>query len=360
MGKKRIFKKIKNNKKPLSQNKNSYAITQRMTYSNIKFIKNFHKNNIIFLKLLQNKKYILACSENKITIHDSKTYEKLSEKKKSHHPFKKIIELTNENIVAISDSEYFFLRIHNDNNSIEDIKEISYMFPQTTSGLFQVNDEIIAIGRDKLIFFYDFIKYENIITLTPEKIVKSCIQLNDKEKMMLISNDSVSFYNLLTYDQIQYIQFNNNEFKKYIFLNFENKKILFYSENFIGIYNIKEGKLIKEIKPKNVISCLIKLKNKNYIVIGGNDGSVFVYDLDSNQDIINYKMGDHLIYEIFELSNNRILFNCSYNEIIISNYINGIVYFKKQSNKISEFINGIFMDNNDLIIGYKKYFIILN
>ena len=358
MAKKRISKKIKKIYKSQNQNSSS-PIIQGITYSNIKFIKNNHKNIIIYLNLIQNKKYILAASEYKITLHDSKTYNKLSENKIINGPLTEIIELTNGTIVAISDTDYYFFKIDKD-NIIEKINHISYMFPQITSGLFQVNDETIAIGREKLVYFYDFIKYENIITLTPINFIKSCVQLNDHDNMMLISDQCVSFYNLLTYDQYKYFEFPNNEIKKYIFLDNEDKEILFYSENFIGIYNINEEKLIKEIKLKNIISCIIKLKDKNYIVIGGTDGSVFVYNLDSLQNIINYKMGNCCIYGIFELSNDRILFNCSNNKIVLANYIQGIIYYKKKSKKITEFKKGILMDNNDLIIGCKGNFVVLN
>ena len=78
MAKKRISKKIKKIYKSQNQNSSS-PIIQGITYSNIKFIKNNHKNIIIYLNLIQNKKYILAASEYKITLHDSKTYNKLSE-----------------------------------------------------------------------------------------------------------------------------------------------------------------------------------------------------------------------------------------------------------------------------------------
>ncbi len=358
MGKKRISKKFKKSNKSQKPNSSS-PIIQGITYSNIKFIKNNHKDNIIYMNLIQNKKYILAASNYKITLHDSITYNQLSEIKITNSPLTEIIELTNGMIVAITNSDYYFLKIDN-NNSIEKINHISYINPQITSGLFQLNDEIIVIGRDKLIFFYDFNKYENIITLTPDNIVLSCIQLNDPDNMMLISYNCVSFYHLLTYDQYKYFEFPNNEIKKCIFLDKEDKEILFYSENFIGIYNINEEKLIKEIKTKITISCLIKLKDKNYIVIGGIDGSVFVYNLDSEQNIINYKMGNCCIYGIFELSNDRILFNCTNNKIVLANYIQGIIYYKKKSKKINEFKKGILMDNNDLIIGCKNNFILLN
>ena len=359
MGKKRISKKFKKKVNKSQKPNSSSPIIQGITYSNIKFIKNNHKDYIIYMNLIHNKKYILAASEYKITIHDPNTYNQLSEKKITSSSLTEIIELTNGNIVAISNTDYYFLKI-NDDNSIEKIKQISYMNPLITSGLFQVNDEIIAIGRDKFIFFYDFIKYENFITLTPDNIVRSCIQLNDHDNMMLISDKCVAFYNLLTYDQYKYFEFPNNEIKKYIFLDKEDKEILFYSENFIGIYNVNEEKLIKEIKPKIIISCLIKLKDKNNIVIGGTEGTIFVYNLDSDQNIINYKLGNCCIYGIFELSNDRILFNCTNNKIVLANYIQGIIYYKKKSKKITKFKKGILMDNNDLIIGCKGNFIILN
>ena len=105
MAKKRISKKIKKIYKSQNQNSSS-PIIQGITYSNIKFIKNNHKNIIIYLNLIQNKKYILAASEYKITLHDSKTYNKLSENKIINGPLTEIIELTNGTIVAISDTDY--------------------------------------------------------------------------------------------------------------------------------------------------------------------------------------------------------------------------------------------------------------
>jgi hypothetical protein len=68
------------------------------------------------------------------------------------YPIKKVLELENEEIILVTDLEYFFLKINEENN-FEEIKYIEYNFPQKTTGLFQVNEELIAIGKESAIFF---------------------------------------------------------------------------------------------------------------------------------------------------------------------------------------------------------------
>ena len=357
MGKKKLKLRGIPKKKKETKNSNS-PIIEGITYENIKYIKNDHKERIIFFSLTRNKKNIILSSENKITLHSINTYEKLSEKKKLKYPIKKVLELENEEIILVTDLEYFFLKINEENN-FEEIKYIEYNFPQKTTGLFQVNEELIAIGKESAIFFYDFNKFENIITLTPQNYVNSCVQLNNIELMMLLYDDSLSFYNLLTYDQVKFIQFNKKEFRNFLFLDNEDKNILFYYKNFIEIYNI-ENDSENLIQTKNTISCIIKLKEKKFIVVGEVNGNISIYNSDNYQNVITFQISNGKIDFILELSNERILFNDDKNKIILANYIKGTIYIKKKIRKLNTINKGILMDNNDLVLVSSNNFIILN
>lgn len=140
-------------------------------------------------------------------------------------------------------------------------------------------------------------------------------------------------------------------------INNDNDTIIIYSNNYFHIFNIKQLKITKSKKVDNGCNVIIKLNYKEYISIGGN-GIIEIFDLKTFSNVTKINLCKCQINSIFEVTENKIIFNIDKNKMAMINYINGVVIYEIYIKNSRYLRKGLLMPNEKLLLGCANNFVL--
>lgn len=357
-------KKIKSyTKEPINNKK------LNIKYQNITFLKNPHTTTITHFFFIQFKKYFITASKEKISLYNS-TDLKLENSISLYKEPKFIIELSNGIIITASHSNIIYFNLVNNpkkNLQFNVLKEILLEFEyQGINGLFEIDSKSYLICKPSYIEIYnstDFnrnkkIDFNGKIPINYEEYgteYKSSYLLNDKKTLMIFSHTEYYLFDIINEKKI--LSQKLIEYKIPKIINNDNDTIIIYSNNYFHIFNIKLLKITKSKKVDNGCNVIIKLNYKEYISIGGN-GIIEIFDLKTFSNVTKINLYKCQINSIFEVTENKIIFNIDKNKMAMINYIIGVVIYEIYIKNSRYLRKGLLMPNEKLLLGCANNFVL--
>ena len=344
--------KIKRNSKNIkNQNAN------KITYENIKIFPNFHSSTLIYMKIMNNKKYFLTASDYHLIIYSLETMKKISTATNFYNPWTHCLEMTTGEIVCLNLNNVIFYKYDNYTKHIIEVKNLIYQTPKFSKGLYQIDGRTIAVCKEKEVYLLDTHNYNVKNTIKLHYDCKSCLFVDYKETLLMMSENKIEIIDLLLKENIGKIYDAGIGLKKG--LNLENNKILIHNFQGIKIYDSNTFKKLNSILIKEGISIVKKLNfNNNLIAIGDSNGGLKFIDYNCNL-IYEVNLSKVGINCLFCLTDNKILFNLNGGRIVLFDVEKKSSIYVKKVEGANALRKGFLLDDGTLILGYCKSFVLL-
>ena len=349
--------KSKQLKKQLKISKKNTKIV-KLPYENIKTYPNLHSSTLIYMKRMNNKKYFLTASDYHLIIYSIETMKNIATITNYFNSWTHCLELANGEIICINSNNVTFYKFDNITQNIIEIKNLFYQIPKFSKGLYQIDGRTIAVCKEKEVYFLDTHNYNVKNTILLKYDCKSSLIIENKQKILMMSDNKIEIIDLLLKDNISKIHDCGSGIKQGFVI--ENNKFVIYNFSSIKIYDSNTFKKLHSVNVDNNISIVKKINcNNNFIGVGDINGRLQLFDYECKL-IYSINISKIGINSLFSLNNNKILFNLDGNRIVLFDVEKKKSVFVKRLECANAFRKGFLLDDGSFIMGYCKSFVVMN
>ena len=345
--------------RPYSQ-KNAQNKIKKLSYSNYKIIDFNLPYGLYSMNFTNDRNYYYIITAHYYNLYSSKTNKLIKSIFLQNH-FSHFLQLKNGEFIGVS--QYGF-NIFDSNFNLRYYQEYKFKDPEQCTGLYQINDDTVLIGRiDKAYLVNIYAKKKSII-IKPNinnNLIKQIYLSNDKSKILFLCYNMVFIHNLNDFKEIFHFKLGYKTYYKAIVL--EDNKIIFYSEYNVIYFDLNQLKILNKFSTEDeneeYISTVKKLNHKNFIFIGLKNGKIIIYDFIKNKKIFEQKISTNSILFCHEVKNNKILVNINNNRVGIVNYIKKKIEKIFVLNNAKDYRRSILLDNGKIVLGNSNNLILL-
>ena len=128
-----IFLKAQNKssiliKRSLKNIKKQNAV--QITYDDFNIFPNLHSSTLIYMKIMNNKKFFLTASDYHLIIYSLETMKNISIATNYFNPWTHCLEMSNNEIICLNSNNVIFYKFENKTQNLIEIKNLFYQIPK--------------------------------------------------------------------------------------------------------------------------------------------------------------------------------------------------------------------------------------